>query len=90
MDILLEKDVDIEFVGDFLVSGKQVGKILKYSKPNDAITNNVDEEDSYLVKNSDTIVSGFRKLNNRGETFINESGLYGFIFSLSEIRLLSY
>lgn len=80
LDILLKKDINIEFDGDFLVSGKKVAEILDYSNTRDAINNHVYDDDKYLLKNSNVDLIDFRKIANRGETFINESGLYALIF----------
>ena len=87
LDLLLRNEIKIDFDGDFLVSGNKVCQFLGYVKPRNAITNHVDEDDKYLLKNadikrynSDAQKKGFRKLNNRGEIFINESGIYALIF----------
>lgn len=80
LDLLRSKDIEIDFIGDFLVSGKQVAEILGYSNTAKAVRTHAHEEDVYLLKNSDIPVRDFRKLNNRGEVFINESGLYALIF----------
>jgi prophage antirepressor-like protein len=80
IEILLDEHVDIEFVGDFLMNANQVAKILGYEDLYSGIRRNVNEEDKYLIKNSDLSNRQFRNLNNRGENFINESGMYALIF----------
>lgn len=78
---------DISFDGDFLMSAREVAIALGYKNPNDAILRHVDLEDKILIRNSmiDSAYTGIRKLNNAGETFINESGLYSLIFN-SDLR----
>lgn len=55
--------------------GKDVADILGYSNPRDALSKHVDEED----KNSVAIRDGNK--GNPNQTIINESGVYGLIFS---------
>jgi prophage antirepressor-like protein len=80
MEILLTEDVDVEFDGDFLMSGKQVASVLGYSDTSDAIRTHIDEDDKILMKNSNLVNHQLRNLANRGETFITESGVYALIF----------
>ncbi|MGU8770392.1 BRO-N domain-containing protein [Clostridium perfringens] len=40
----------------------------------------MNERQSVLLKNSDVLNKDFRKLNNRGEKFLTESGIYKLIF----------
>lgn len=87
VELILGDETDIEFDGDFLVNGKQIADILGYVGTTNAIKRHVDDDDRFIIKNADvkTINSespkqSFRKLNNRGETFINESGIYALIF----------
>jgi anti-repressor protein len=80
LEVLLKNEVDIEFEGDFLLSGKQIAEVLDYSNSRKSLKDHVPKEDSYLLKNSNVTQSDFRKIANRGEIFINESGLYGLIF----------
>lgn len=55
--------------------GKDVADILGYSNPRDALSKHVDDED----KNSVAIRDGNK--GNPNQTIINESGVYGLIFS---------
>lgn len=55
--------------------GKDVADILSYSNPRDALSKHVDDED----KNSVAIRDGNK--GNPNQTIINESGVYGLIFS---------
>lgn len=81
--ILREQLRDVDFDGDFLMSGKEVAKILGYKNTNDAILRHVDAEDKKLIRNSmiDAKCITLRKLNNAGENFINESGMYSLILN---------
>lgn len=69
--------------GDFLISGREVALILGYKNPNDALLRHIDTEDRYHIRNAmiKSDAEGIRKLNNAGESFINESGLYSLIFN---------
>lgn len=77
----LKKNID--FDGDFLMCAREVALILGYKNPNDAILRHVDIEDKMLIRNSmiDPSYTGIKKINNAGETFLNESGLYSLIFN---------
>ena len=77
----------ITFDGDFVISARNVAIALGYKTPNDAILRHVDIEDKVLIRNSmiDENYTGIKKLNNAGEIFINESGLYSLIFN-SDLR----
>ena len=77
----------VHFDGDFLMCAREVALALGYKNPNDAILRHVDAEDKVLIRNSmiDSNFTGIKKLNNAGETFINESGLYSLIFN-SDLR----
>lgn len=82
--ILTEKDVSLKqnnIIGDFLISGKEVATILGYKNTADAVLRYVYPEDKVTVRNKN-IKSGsaVRQLNNAGEVFINESGMYSLIF----------
>lgn len=79
LEILTKEDVKIEFNGECLFNGKQICGVLLHSNPSKAIADNVDEENKLLLKSSD-IKTKFRKLNNRGEMFINEEGTLNLIF----------
>ena len=78
---------NITFDGDFVISARNVAIALGYKNPNDAILRHVDIEDKVLIRNSmiDENYTGIKKLNNAGEIFINESGLYSLIFN-SDLR----
>ena len=75
IDVLMTNDVDVEFEGEFLMSGRQVAGVLGYSRPSRPIKRHVDEDDRIMMKNSDLSTEGFRNLNNRGETFLTERGV---------------
>lgn len=68
------------FSGDFLMSGKQVATALGYKNHNDALLKHVPAEDKTLLRNS-MLTESETKLNNAGEIFINEAGLYSLIFN---------
>lgn len=79
-------NTDVTIDGDFVMSARNVALALGYKNPNDAIFRHVAIEDKVLIRNSmlkDS--SSLRKLNNAGEIFINESGLYSLIFN-SELQ----
>ena len=78
---------NITFDGDFVISARNVAIALGYKNPNDSILRHVDIEDKVLIRNSmiDENYTGIKKLNNAGEIFINESGLYSLIFN-SDLR----
>lgn len=75
LDILTKDDVNIEFNGECLFSGKQVCNVLQYVNDRDAISSKVRENQKVKVKNSDVVNNNFRKLNNAGETFLTENGV---------------
>lgn len=81
LDILTKDDVNIEFNGECLFSGKQVCNVLQYVNDRDAISSKVRENQKVKVKNSDVVNSYFRKLNNAGETFITENGVMRLILN---------
>lgn len=78
--LLKENNID----GDFLMCGREVASMLGYKNTSDAILRNVYPEDKINIRNND-IREGYnvRKLNNAGEIFINESGMYSLIFNCS-------
>ena len=80
IDVLMTNDVDVEFEGEFLMSGRQVAEVLGYSDTSQALRKNVDEDDRIMMKNSNLSADNFRNLANRGETFLTESGVYALIF----------
>jgi prophage antirepressor-like protein len=77
----------ISFDGDFLLSARNVAIALGYKNPNDAILRHIDVEDKVLIRNSmiDDRYTGIKKINNAGEIFVNESGLYSLILK-SDLR----
>lgn len=77
----LTKDVALKFEGEILMSGKQACKILKYSNNRKAIADHVDTEEKILLKNSDVTNRYFRKLNNKGEIFLTEDGVFDLIYN---------
>lgn len=83
--ILTEKDVDLKkssIQGDFLISGKEVATILGFKNTADAVLRYVFAEDKIMVRNKNIKpTSNCRSLNNAGEVFINESGMYSLIFN---------
>ena len=81
LEILTKEDVNIEFNGEILMNGKQVAKLLGYVKTTNSISMHVDEENKILLKNSDTLKQGIRKLNNAGEIFITEDGVFDLIYN---------
>lgn len=58
--------------------GRDVAEILGYSKPADAISRHVDDEDRKIQKPQNMV---FENIPNRGLQIINESGLYSLILS---------
>ncbi|WP_061310184.1 phage antirepressor KilAC domain-containing protein [Clostridium botulinum] len=80
IDILTKEDVNFEFDGDFLIHGKQTVQNLGYSE-NSKPLRELEEDEKYLVKNSDVLKQHYRKLNNAGEIFITESGFYSLAFN---------
>ncbi|EQB3099688.1 phage antirepressor KilAC domain-containing protein [Clostridium botulinum] len=80
INILTKEDVNFEFDGDFLIHGKQTVQNLGYSE-NSKPLRELEEDEKYLVKNSDVLKQHYRKLNNAGEIFITESGLYSLAFN---------
>lgn len=81
LEILIKSDVGFEFDGEILMSGKQVASILNYSNDRKAILDHVDPECKLLLKNSDVLNRDFRKLNNAGETFLTEDGVFDLIYN---------
>ncbi|MDN8588772.1 phage antirepressor KilAC domain-containing protein [Paenibacillus sp. 11B] len=75
--ILMPGDVDFDFVGDFIISAKDVANGLEYQ--GDRATSHVlkfcKESHIYQVKNSDLLKRNVRTLNNAGEKFISNLSL---------------
>lgn len=76
------KEVEVfEYEGQVLFNPRDVGKCLELTK--DAIKKSVSRMNTKQVvklTNSEVTNCPFRKLNNRGENFITESGVYKLIF----------
>ncbi|MCD3276693.1 Bro-N domain-containing protein [Clostridium botulinum] len=81
LEVLTKEDVNFEFEGTVLFNGKQIGNILEYSRGSKAIADNVRDNQKYKIKNSDVLKQDFRKLNNAGETFVNEKGVMKLIIN---------
>ena len=75
VDFLTKEDVNFEFEGDVLFSGRQVAVLLGYTNPSKTLNDHIDSECKIIIKNSDITNSYFRNLNNAGETFITEDGV---------------
>lgn len=80
-EVLTKQDVKIEFDGEILMCAKQVTSVLQYSNGRQAIAAHVDNECKLLLKNSDVSNRDFRKLNNAGETFLTEDGVFDLIYN---------
>lgn len=80
--IFENKEVEVfEFEGKVLFNPKHVGECLGVSQSTvrDHICN-MNNKQVITLKNSDVDIIDFRKLNNRGENFLTESGVYKLIF----------
>ena len=80
--IFENKEVEVfEFKGQVLFNPYHVGECLgiKDGRVRRAVVE-MNEKKKVIIKNSDVTSSNFRKLNNRGESFITESGVYDLIF----------
>lgn len=76
-----EKLECIELNGEPLFNPYSVGKCLGLGKS--SVRNHLtemDDSERVLIKNSDVLSNDIRKLNNAGEVFIKEAGLYQLIF----------
>jgi prophage antirepressor-like protein len=75
--MLLPDEVNFSFVGDFIISAKDVANVLEYE--GDRATNHVlkfcKEAHVYQVRNSDILNENVRRLNNAGEKFISNLSL---------------
>lgn len=69
-----------EFTGDVLFKGQDLAKALGYSNHRDAILRHVNTSDKVKIKNKDLLIENL-KVNNAGENFITESGMYALILS---------
>lgn len=68
-----------EFEGKVLFNPKDVAKCLDISDIN-SVVRNFNEKQKVKLKNSDMHSTHIRKLNNAGENFLTESGVYKLIF----------
>lgn len=80
--IFENKQVEVfEFNGQILFNPRHVGECLELSES--AVRNHLAEMNSKQVvklKNSNVLLTDFRKLHNTGENFLTESGVYKLIF----------
>lgn len=73
-------DVEVfEWNGKILFNPKHVAKCLEILDVNSS-TRNFNEKQIIKLKNSDVHDMHIRKLNNAGENFLTESGVYKLIF----------
>lgn len=80
--IFENKEVEVfEFEGKVLFNPKDIAKCLDLSESalRTAMTQ-LNSNQVKLLKNSDVQNLDFRKLNNRGENFLTEAGIYKFLF----------
>ncbi|HBG8448816.1 TPA: phage antirepressor KilAC domain-containing protein [Clostridioides difficile] len=77
------KEVEVfEFEGKILFNPKHVAKCLELSES--ATRNHLSKmngKQAILLRNSDVLISDIRKLNNAGEKFLTESGVFKLIFT---------
>lgn len=69
----------LEFNGNILFNPKHVAECLDIKNINDAIAN-FNEKQKIKLRNLDIANTDIRKLNNAGENFLTESGVYKLIF----------
>ena len=78
--IFENKSVEVfEFNGNILFNPKHVAECLDIKNVNDAIAN-FNEKQKIKLRNLDIANTDIRKLNNAGENFLTESGVYKLIF----------
>lgn len=77
--LLTKEQININSASDFYMRGKDVASILGYKNTRDAILRHVSSEDKLLIRNNNLVDKSIITLNNSGEVFINESGLYSLI-----------
>ena len=65
--------------GEAMFCGVDVAKILGYENPNMAVQKHVDVGDRIVLTKNENIQNGYFNFSNRGDTFINESGLFSLI-----------
>lgn len=90
--IFENKKVEVfEFKGQVLFNPKHVGECLniKDTTVRDALSK-MNDKKKIIITNSDVVSNDFRKLNNRGEAFITESGVYDLIFRSKKIEALRF
>ncbi|MGV3152698.1 phage antirepressor [Sarcina ventriculi] len=90
--IFENKEVEVfEFEGKVLFNPYHVGECLniKDTTVRDALSK-MNDKKKIIITNSDVVSNDFRKLNNRGEAFITESGVYDLIFRSKKIEALRF
>ena len=73
----------VQLKGVILFNPKHVAKILEIKNVNDNVRK-MNKNQVIKVKNSDIGNTDFRKLNNAGENFLTESGVYKLVFKRSK------
>ncbi|MEC0140774.1 Bro-N domain-containing protein [Paenibacillus macerans] len=75
--ILFPNDVNFQFVGDFIISAKDVASVLEYkgASATSEVLKFCKDKHIYIVKNSDMANRHIRKMNNAGEKFISNLSL---------------
>ncbi|WP_440118517.1 BRO family protein [Paenibacillus sp. QZ-Y1] len=81
VEFLMKEDVNFDFEGEALFHGGQSASVLEYSNTRDALIRHVDEDCKYKIMNSDVVNPDFRKLNNAGEIFLTEDGIFDLIYN---------
>ncbi len=90
--IFENKKVEVfEFGGKVLFNPYHVGECLeiKPTTVRDALSK-MNDKKKFIIKNSDVVSNDFRKLNNRGEAFITESGIYDLLFRSKKIEAIKF
>ena len=90
--IFENKEVEVfEFEGQVLFNPHHVGDCLgiKASGVKKAVLE-MNNKKKKLIKNSEATSNGFRKVNNRGEYFITEMGVYDLILRSRKIEALRF
>lgn len=75
--VLSPSDVNLKFLGDFLIRAKDVASVLEYQgrSATSEVLKFCKSKHIYSVKNSDMVNHHIRKLNNAGEKFISNLSL---------------
>lgn len=74
----------IRLNGVVLFNAKNIAKILEIKNVNDNLRK-MNKNQVIKIKNSDIGNTDFRKLNNAGENFLTESGVYKLVFKSRKI-----